>query len=75
MTWKSLATLIPVLVRKGGRDSGRVVVHKLRYGASDHPVCGPDVGFADIFLDAAATPPHEASRGGEFAAQSAVQSI
>jgi len=26
---------------------------------SDHPVCGAKVGFAEIFVDAAATPPHE----------------
>jgi hypothetical protein len=26
---------------------------------TDHPVCGTKVGFAEILLDAAATPPHE----------------
>jgi hypothetical protein len=26
---------------------------------SDHPVCGAKVGFAEVFLDAAATPPHD----------------
>jgi hypothetical protein len=26
---------------------------------SDHPVCGAEVGYANIFVDAAATPPLE----------------
>jgi hypothetical protein len=30
-----------------------------KVGVSDHPVCGAKVGCAEIFLDAAATPPHE----------------
>ena len=27
------------------------------FGMPDHPVCGVKVGFADFFLNAAATPP------------------
>jgi len=27
-----------------------VVAHKQRFGASDHPVCGAKVGFAEILL-------------------------
>jgi len=36
-----------------------VLAHRSYCGESDHPVCGAKVGFAEIFLDAAATPPHE----------------
>jgi hypothetical protein len=42
---------IPLLVRRGGRDSGRGGRSQARYGClSDHPVCGTKVGFAEIFL-------------------------
>jgi hypothetical protein len=36
-----------------------VVAHTETWLVSDHPVYGAKVGFAEIFLDAAATPPHE----------------
>ena len=36
-----------------------VVAHKPLIGASDHLVCGGKVGFAEIFINTAATPPHE----------------
>jgi hypothetical protein len=52
---------IPLLVRRGGRDlknndakppywSGRGDRSQARFGESDHPVCGTQVGFAEIFL-------------------------
>jgi hypothetical protein len=57
-------------VRRGGRDikkmprsllrgAAGVVGHESRVGVSDHPACGAKVGFAENFLNAAATPPHE----------------
>jgi len=33
-------TMIPLLVRRGGRKAAGVVAHKPRFGVSDHPVCG-----------------------------------
>ena len=36
-----------------------VVAHTETLIVSDHPVCGAKVGFAENFLDAAASPPHE----------------
>jgi len=36
-----------------------VVAHTERLLVSDHPGCGTKVGFGEIFLDAAATLPHE----------------
>jgi len=50
---------IPLLVRRGGREAAGVVAHTEIWLVSDHPVCGAKVGFAEIFLIAAATPPHE----------------
>jgi len=50
---------IPLLVRRGGREADGVVAHTERLLVSDHPGCGTKVGFAENFLDAAATPPHE----------------
>jgi hypothetical protein len=32
------------------KGAAGVVAHKLRFGVSDHPVCGAKVGFAEIFL-------------------------
>ena len=43
---------------KSGRG-GPVVRHTVTWLVSDHPVCGAKVSFAENFLDAAATPPHE----------------
>ena len=50
---------IPLLVRRGGREADGVVAHTERLLVSDHPGCGTKVGFAENFLDAAATPPPE----------------
>src|SRR5262245_33769779 len=41
---------IPFLVRRGGRDSGRGGRSHRNLLVSDHPVCGAEVGFAEIFL-------------------------
>jgi len=35
---------------EGGRKAAGVVAHKPSYGVSDHPVCGANVGFAELFL-------------------------
>jgi hypothetical protein len=36
-----------------------VVARTEKFLVSDHPVCGTKVGFAEICLNAAASPPHE----------------
>jgi len=42
------ADRIPLLVRRGGREAAGVVAHTEIWRASDHPVCGAKVGFAEI---------------------------
>jgi hypothetical protein len=44
---------------EGWPQSGRGGRAQLNWLVSDHPVCGTKVGFAENFLDAAASPPRE----------------
>jgi hypothetical protein len=44
----------------GGRGAAGVVAETETLLVSDHPVCGAKGGLRRNFLDAAATPPHEA---------------
>src|SRR3989442_1239327 len=51
--------LIPLLVRRGGALASHGSQCILRHlSVSDHPVCGASVA-SQLFIDAAATPPHE----------------
>ena len=46
------------------RAADGVVTHKSHFGVNDHPVCGANVGFAEIFL--MPQPPLLTRRGFKF---------
>jgi hypothetical protein len=48
MTW--IGGNNPLLVRRGGRGAAGVVARTGTLLVSDHPVCGFEVGYAEIFL-------------------------